>query len=255
LRPRPDGPYGQSKLQAEKLITRTFKNSGKRYHLIRLGHVYGAEQWLSKYIIESVSDGLLELPYDGARSSNAIHVDDVAQALIEVILSPPASGIYNLASNPQHSWRAVFDWHSDVCGLKHVSAMDDNVVKSLHEAYIRDSRNSAFKKGLLAFGDFKQGFSMGWLLGSSEFKYVGNIALSLLPERVAKRMKAISAMRGVRNEIAALQRPAPSSPLFFCDAMPGPHLSVAQIDANGEEVARRNRDLASYYRTAIVGPG
>jgi hypothetical protein len=243
-------------MEAERRIAKIYGDSTKRYHIIRLGHVYGDEQWLSRYILENAADNRFRLPYDGNRSSNAIHVDDVTRALVGLIRDPCASGIYNLTPTPQQSWRDLFDWHTDACGLTRVHSMEEGQAKSLHNTFVLESRNSPLKKGLVVFGNLKQGFSLEWLLGSNDFKHLGNVVLSFLPARIERRMKAISAMRIVRNEIAMLRTPSPSGSFLFSDAMPGPYLDIpTSLVGHDVEAAERRRRLLEYYRTCILGSG
>ena len=252
-KPKPDGPYGQSKLEFERLIIKKFQKIRKSFYIIRLGHVFGAEQWLSSFILSAISDPEMLLPFSGNLPSNAIHVNDVTRGIISLIQSPPDSGIYNLASNPQLSWDKIFEWHSKVCQLPLVGSMNYERSLRLRQFGTQDSRLSPLQKGFRSLRGIRQAISFGWLLGSPEFKYLGNIILSIFPERISKRLKAISAMQGIRHQILALNNEKLVSPLFLCDAMPGKYLSIPKLNFLDEKDDLRDEKLYAFYRLAILG--
>ena len=247
--PRPDNPYGDAKLKFENKISKIFAKSDKPLYQIRLGHVFGAEQWLSNFIIESLKKKSFELPFDGSLPSNAVHVYDLANALTKLILNPPKSGIYNLAANPQVSWRELFDWHSINCGLNNVIAMDRNLSQRYRERYVKESKFSPLRKGFQSLEGLRQTLNLSWLFSSSEFKYLGNILLSYLPARYMRRLKARWAMHVVRQQIEELFQLNPiPGPFLFCDGMPGDYLSIP----SGDELTK-NKELKEYYMVGILG--
>lgn len=249
LAPKPDNPYGDAKLKLENKIKKVFGGSEKPLYQIRLGHVFGAEQWLSNFIIGSLTQKSFSLPFDGFLPSNAVHVNDLAHSLTKLILNPPKSGIYNLAPNPQLSWKELFYWHSINCGLNNVIAMDQDLSQKYRERYVKESQSSPLSKGFQSLGGLRQTFNLSWLFSSSEFKYLGNILLSCLPARYMRRLKARWAMHVVRQQIEELNQLNPiPGPFLFCDGMPGDYLSIP----SGGELTKNN-ELKEYYRVGILG--
>ena len=106
--PRPDTSYGREKLALEKYVTRVLDRSSRDYFIIRLGHVFGPHQWLSKSVLQLATNGGFQLPFDGNCPSNAIHVNELADALTSLVTAPISSGTYNLAATPQQTWRQIF---------------------------------------------------------------------------------------------------------------------------------------------------
>ena len=91
----PSSPYGQSKLDMEKITI----SSKLNYSILRLFNVYGSDQ--NNGVIANFRKNILEnVPLtifgDGKAVRDFIHIDDVIDGLILSIKS--TSGIYNIAS-------------------------------------------------------------------------------------------------------------------------------------------------------------
>ncbi len=250
--PKPNISYGQLKLEMEKKIAKCFAGSTCRYHLIRLGHVYGKEQWCSRAILGSITDHKFRLPFEGGMSSNTVHVDELAHGLVYLLLNPQSSGVLNLASYPQKTWRQVFDLHSEVCGLPKVISMDFDRSSQYRKSFISISRTSLLRKSIHAFSEWLRSISPSALLDNPDVKAVGSMVLDRLPGTIERRLKALSAIRTVRGQINAL-KVAPSVDLMYCcDAMPGKYLEIPPLDE--AILNNQKKDLHEWYKKAIVGP-
>ena len=124
-RPRPDQPYGRHKLDLERYLWRRLRASGHEAVVLRLGHVYGAGQWLSRFVLDATREPRFRLPFDGRLPSNAIHVKNVSAAIRSLILDWPRPGTYNLFDAPASTWRHVFDWNTNAVSASRVPAMGD----------------------------------------------------------------------------------------------------------------------------------
>ncbi len=125
-RPHPDQPYGRHKLDLEHHLWRCLRAGAHEAVILRLGHVYGAGQWLSRFALDAARDPRFRLPFDGRLPSNAVHAANVSAAIRKLILDWPRPGTYNLLDAPATSWREVFDWNTNAVGAGRVPAMSED---------------------------------------------------------------------------------------------------------------------------------
>jgi nucleoside-diphosphate-sugar epimerase len=142
-RPQPDSAYGLEKLRLEQVAERLFARAGKQYHIVRLGHVYGPGQWVSREILERSGDASFALPFGGDISSNAVSIDAVVAAVAGMLRGEQAVGIRNLVDSPQSSWRALFDFHTGLLGRGPVASMPEGASLRLREGYYGSARHPA----------------------------------------------------------------------------------------------------------------
>lgn len=250
--PKPDAVYGESKLWMERATVKELSATGSKFHLLRLGHTYGHEQWLSRSIFEWLGDVSFMLPFHGRLPSNTIHVEEVAAAITALVLQDRASGILNLTSRPQKTWREVLDWHASVCGLDKTASMDE-AASARYRSHLRAvSRKGSFTKSLSSIYAWLRSISPAAMLDSPDIRATGSKVLDVLPKQLEKRLKAMSATRTVATQLAPLRHEADVSPIFFCDAMPGPYAEVpvlAKSPSHQQEELLRN-----WHREVVIGP-
>ena len=140
-RPRPDSAYGLDKLRLERVTARLLERSRKRYHIVRLGHVYGPSQWVSREILERSADPSFSLPFGGQIASNAVSIEAVVAAVAAMLGDAQPSGIRNLVDSPQSTWRTLFDLHTDLLGRTAVGSMPDAASLRLRESYYAAARH------------------------------------------------------------------------------------------------------------------
>ena len=247
--PKPDGVYGKSKLESEKFFANYFQYLGKSFHLIRLGHVYGPSQTLSKQIWKLSEDGRFQLPYDGSLPSNTIHIQEVAESLMLLIKCPSKSGIYNLASNPQRSWREVFDWHTNICGMKTILSLNNEIAKNQHALYLRKIRKSSYIFSFIIniiiriFVKLWQLVQKIFIPSWSLLKKIWFSVNMLIQNNLAKiNNNNLVSIRS--HKIYESENP---NPIYYCDSMPGPQLHLPNEWLCDEEVSKRNIELINYY--------
>jgi nucleoside-diphosphate-sugar epimerase len=253
-RPLPDTSYGREKLSLEKYVAKMFSGSKREYFIIRLGHVFGPHQWLSTSVIDLAASGRFSLPFDGSCPSNAIHVEELASALTWLVSANVPSGTYNLAGTPQQTWRQIFDWHSEICGLPRVTAMSDEDSEALRESYIRNSQRSMGLKCLIEILGWLRSLPVQQLVGSGEVRNVGSRLLRLTPRSIKTRVKSANALRQARIDIGALEKATITpDPWFYSDAMPGQYLRATLSSSYTDGAKEREARILKSYR-AKSGP-
>jgi hypothetical protein len=82
------------------------------------------------------------LPFDGNLLSNAIHIEQLGDAVIDILSGYQGSGIYNLVDHTHHTWREVFDWHTEAVGLPAVPGMSIEKSQSIKTQYLEQKRKT-----------------------------------------------------------------------------------------------------------------
>jgi len=248
-RPRPDTVYGREKLSLEKYVAGVFGGLSRDYFIIRLGHVFGPDQWLSKSVVHLTGSGSFKLPFDGECPSNAIHVDELANSLTWLVSASISSGIYNLTATPQKTWRKIFDWHSDICGLPRVASMSKADSVALRDSYIKNSQRSSRTKCLIEILSWIRSLPIQQLIGSGELRNVGSRALRLMPDSIQRPVKLANALRHVNQEIDALGRPAiRPEPWLYSDAMPGRYIQAPHSTSYSDRLTESENQILDWYR-------
>lgn len=249
LRPRPDTVYGREKLSLEKYVAGVFGGLSRDYFIIRLGHVFGPNQWLSKSVVHLTGSGNFKLPFDGTCPSNAIHVDEVADALTWLASAGISSGVYNLAATPQKTWREIFDWHAGICGLPRVLSMSDEGSRALRDSYIKNSQRSGGTKCLIESLSWIRSLPIQRLIGSGEMRNLCSRVLRLMPDSIRRPVKLGNALRHVNQEIVALERPTITpEPWLYSDAMPGPYIKAPHSASYTGRLTESENQILDWYR-------
>lgn len=102
----PVTPYGQSKLEAERVLEDWSRATGRPCGILRIGNVYGpGSPWLLRASLAALVGAA---PLAGAyraladRELQPLYVDDLVQAVVRVIEARPA-GLYNVAGDERVS--------------------------------------------------------------------------------------------------------------------------------------------------------
>jgi len=120
----PEGPYAESKWQAERSLIELFQKEGVNLTILRLATLYGEEDPGNvARLIRAIERGRFVWIGQGNNLKSLLHREDAARACIAVLKSP-ASGIniYNVSAPPckmhdivaeiAHAWgRPVPSWH------------------------------------------------------------------------------------------------------------------------------------------------
>jgi len=228
-RPKPDEAYGAQKLELEEAATTLFQRARKACTIMRLGHVYGPGQSQSRDIIALLHNPAFRLPFDGARPSNAIHIDDATAVLTELVLNE-IEGIYNLTAEPQQSWRELFDWHARVAELERAAPLDETESNTRRARLLRDAHRSKLTRAVADIRGWVRSLPYAQLSMLTAVREGLAHPLSALPRGVQARIKGHSALMAVRAALSAM--PASgivTRPWHFSDEVPGPQLSLPAV--------------------------
>ena len=239
-RPRPHARYAREKLDQEHAARRC-ERDGIGVLILRMGHVYGPYQWLSRSIFEFLGAGMA-LPFDGRLASNAIHVDNVRRAVRWLLFSPVAAGAYDLLDRPQRSWRELVDAHADSIGVPSLAAMDDAASRELARRY-RAMESvplpvQVVRELATALGAFPTAFAVS---SPSAIALSQRVLGSVRLKRLEGALRAAYARTRAKRAVATV-RPEPP-PWLLSDESPGDPLPYPTGSA-----AFDDRAIAEWYR-------
>jgi nucleoside-diphosphate-sugar epimerase len=246
--PNPDDPYGRDKLHLERVLHRALGRRNRAHYVLRLGHVYGERQWVSRYVFDFVAAGL-RLPLDGQLPSNAIHVHNVAAAIRRLTFDAVEPGTYNLIDQPGSTWREVFDWNTVAAGLDRVLAMEPAEADELLERHRGLAATPLPSRAASEVRTWLRSLPHALLTASPSLKAAGAIALATL--KLERLEKLVSMKYSVEFAQAAKQKvktpEIPKLGKLLSDAMPGPNLSypAARDDEDARRVAVWHRRYSS----------
>jgi nucleoside-diphosphate-sugar epimerase len=224
-RPRPDSSYGIDKLCLERLAVRLFSARGIRHHVVRLGHVYGPSQWVSRDVLQRLRDPAFVLPFGGANPSNAVSIEAVAAAVRGLLGDDQCSGIANLVDSPQSSWRAIFDLHARLLETHPVGSMSDGESLALRCRY-----NSVARQPLRDIARSLRGtlgsLNLVALAQVESFRRIVHAPLLWLPTAAGAALNRAYTRRKIRSALRPeVSRTLPPG-LMCAPAVPGPCFST-----------------------------
>jgi len=253
-RPRWDSGYGKEKFKLEQETASHFRRAGKPFVIVRLGHVYGPGQWLTREILELLHNSAFRLAFGGAKASNAIHVDNAAAAL-RALATNSIEGLYNLTDHPQRTWREQYEWHAAACGLEPPAPLDDATSNAMRETFLREARRSPMAQTLYDFARWFRTLPYARLVASAPLRSWLGAPLSALSPRMQAKIKAKSALTAVRSLIAAIPgSPTVTRPWHFGDAVPGPHIAFDDVAPFTTQQQREDELRAWFAQTRPFAP-
>lgn len=227
LHPTPSSGYGREKLAHEKIVAAAARRESKRGVILRLGHVYGAGQWISRFVLEALSSEGFLLPNDGTGASNCVAVADLARSIGNLICDPTRAGVYNLVNTPQSSWRRIFDLHSEALGMKPAGALgaDESREAALNALGQVDDSPKAL---LGAFAGALRPPGLSALSRSPAVRAHLDAALAAAPAKFEAGARAFHIASSVRAQLSSLPLKHSSVPdWMFHSAIPqGPNAWV-----------------------------
>jgi len=241
--PRPDQPYGRHKLDLERYLWRRLRASAHEAVVLRLGHVYGAGQWLSRFVLDAARDPRFRLPCDGRLPSNAVHVRNVGAALRGLILEWPQAGTYNLFDAPATTWRHVFDWNTNAVGVLPVAAMGDEESEWVAAHYRRQATRPLGARLASEVGSWVRTLPGSFISACPAAKTLGILTLAALrQEWLERRLLKRHKVRAAKVGAAAAVIPVLDSWLLS-EGAPGPQLAYrGEIDVDDATA------VAAWYR-------
>lgn len=248
-RPRAHARYAREKLDQERSAIR-YEPLGRGTVILRMGHVYGPYQWLSRSIFEFLEARGPRLPFDGRNASNAIHIENVCRAVGWLVQGGPPNGIWDLLDRPQHTWRELVDWHAAAIGAATLAGMDEERSRVLAARYRTMESTPLAVQLALEFGRALASFPSTFAVSSSTAVAIGQRVLSALGSaRLEGNLRARHALVRARLGVAAEAEVTPP-PWLLSDESPGRLLEYPSASLSPDD----QRDVASWYRGYAVPP-
>jgi dTDP-4-dehydrorhamnose reductase len=243
-RPCPDDRYGREKLDMERLIWPLARRRGVRLWICRLGHVYGPGLNWSKIVFNLIADQDFRLPFDGAKPSNAIYLQNIAAAAKHLAATRAESAIYNLVDSPQQSWREIFDLHSKALDTSSVSALSEAESAAVYAQFRSGCGRGLMEKLSLDVAHWLVGLPSQFIAYSKALQTVAEMVLARMKsDELESRLKARYWRAIARNRCNGLRVAGPLG-CFSSDAVPGPCLGYSGVTASPDLGA-----LAEYERS------
>ncbi|MEE8544046.1 MAG: NAD(P)-dependent oxidoreductase, partial [Gammaproteobacteria bacterium] len=202
VRPRPETSYGRAKLDLERYARRACAAAGLRYYVLRLGHVYGAGQWVSQQILEDLTRAEFGLPEDGGTPSNAVWVGHIASVVRRILVDEPLSGTYDLTDTPNKTWRELYDLHSQIFGLPHAPPLPKDAAAMMRCALAGGTRTATLLRQSLR--QIVNGSASAFVEGASDLRQIIEPALTKLPALVEERLRRVHVRSKVKAELSSL---------------------------------------------------
>jgi nucleoside-diphosphate-sugar epimerase len=248
--PCPDNDYGRDKVMCEREVTRLFSSPERQGFVLRLGHVYGPRLLWSRRILALARDRRFKLPFDGRLSSNAVRIDRISDALIALLESDIAAGVFNLTDDPNRSWREVFDWHTQACSLPEMAGLGEAESRELLGHYIGLKR-MGLARACAEVAGAVVGAAGQMASASHLLKAAGQRVLGWVPGRAEQVLRGRHLAAIVARELRAMAGPElwePSLAILFSDPVPGPCLpSAVQTPAMAPAAQDIRERLSKWY--------
>lgn len=242
-RPRGDSTYAREKLRHERYALALAKPGGTRLALVRLGHVYGPGQGLSRQLFADLEAGRALLPFDGRLPSNAVHIERLADALPRLVGGDRVP-VRNAVNSPQITWRELYDEHARAARLPLAGAMPEAESHAMQQAFRARMRRSIAGRFATDIASWLRRLPLKALADAQGVREAMDSVMLNLPrqfeETVYARYQGFAA--GQRIGSAGT---APAPPWYLADAVPGPNLLV---ELSPEDESRRQGAEAAALR-------
>ena len=187
--------YGLEKLINERMFRRLCKRLGHQGYVLRLGHVLGELQNISRSIRDQVLAGSVTLPDGGTRPSNTVFTATIAQALVDIVNGKTAPGTFDLITSPQWTWRDVYAHYARESGIS-IDVISTPGSREKHNDHLVPGR---IVKRLMKY------------MSSTEFvRERLRFVLGLLPEKLNRTVHVRYLQARALSEISGLKRMASS---------------------------------------------
>jgi len=198
------GSYGKEKLRCERDARRAGRRLGKEVYVLRLGHVCGELQNLTALIRDQIARGPILMPGGGDRPSNTVYTATVVEAACHIGAGRERPGTYDLLSNPQWTWRQVYDYEASRCGLR-----------LQLEASTDTTPGQPSRGGIWSWASRTARRWLSQLRASPVVREAGRRVLSSLPATLNEKIEARYRIQRARAEVAPLLERPPSHEAFL----------------------------------------
>lgn len=145
----PQSPYGQSKLDAEKIIVKTCQENNIDYIIFRMFNVYGKGQntqyagVITKFLENIRDDNPLVIYGDGEQTRDFVSINDVVEAF-DCATKLHKNGTYNIASGKSLSINELAQIMLEVFGkkleIKHKEMKKDEIKYSVADVSLAKNK-------------------------------------------------------------------------------------------------------------------
>jgi nucleoside-diphosphate-sugar epimerase len=180
--------YGREKNRCEHVARASGQAHGRETFILRLGHVCGELQGITREIRSKIEQGPIPVP-DVDRPSNTVYVATIVDAIVKIADGAAAPGTYDLMNKPQWTWKEVFEYEGRVLGISptFTACEEPPAGTGVIDMFCRYSR-----QGLMAAAS------------NPLARKAGSRLMALLPHEWHSRLKATYAVRAAGAEIGKL---------------------------------------------------
>lgn len=240
-RPRGDSTYAREKLRHDRYALVLAKRSSTRLAVVRLGHVYGPGQGLSRQIFADLEAGRALLPFDGKLPSNAVHIERLSDAL------PGLAGddripVRNAVNAPQITWRELYDEHAHAGRLPPAGAMPDAGSRAMLETFRARMRRSIAGRFAADVASWLRRLPLKSLADAQGLREAMEGIMLSLPRQFEETVYVRYQGFAARQRIVSGGTVA-TPPWYLADAVPGPNLLVEL--SSDDESRRRSAEAAA----------
>tara|TARA_Y100000590_G_scaffold116875_1_gene133425 strand:- start:60 stop:938 length:879 start_codon:yes stop_codon:yes gene_type:complete len=116
---KPDTDFVKIRLEAQKFLENSCKDSQIGFSVCYFGDVYGNGSWFTEMIVKRLKNGTFKLPGKGDYKKCFIHVDDAVGILISIATKNLQNQNYICADSTSVTFKEFVDYTADRIGAKH----------------------------------------------------------------------------------------------------------------------------------------
>jgi nucleoside-diphosphate-sugar epimerase len=198
-------PYGRGKLSAESRVRAERRHWRKEAYVLRLGHVCGELQNISLDIRRDLLQERAALPAADLPSNTVLTIA-IVDAIEEIVAGRVTPNTYDLMNTPQWTWRQVYDYEAQRCGVATAPTVIRDVAKgdAVHG-------NTAYGEAAGSSNEASAGSGLRLIAKRSIRELVAKL-LAYAPEAVSRRAQAIWYRQRASAEIHSLTRVRRAAP-------------------------------------------
>lgn len=237
----PDSSYGRDKLWHERYLQARVPSD--RLLIVRLGHVYGPNTPISRFVVDCHLDATFRLPVAEASPSNALSLRCCVAALADACFGQPG-GVYDFVDQPNTTWRELFDFHAAACGVEPVKSMVTSTGPLVDHATIGHGIRSTMRSTI-------ESLSLGTIAANDALRSAINTLLGAAPPQLEAMIRRSYRRRVVQRQLSALRterQPSRAPAWLYFPPVSGPTLPTA---SDSDAASRDHQALAEWCRRIL----
>jgi nucleoside-diphosphate-sugar epimerase len=116
---KPDTDFVKIRLEAQKFLENSCKNSNIGFSVCYFGDVYGNASWFREMIVNRLKNGTFKIPGKGDYDKCIIHVDDAVGILASIAKDNLKNESYVCADSTSVTFKEFVNYTADKIGVKH----------------------------------------------------------------------------------------------------------------------------------------